>query len=108
MQSELNALTQNHTWDLVPLPPGKRLVGCKWVFKLKLKADGSLERHKARLVAKGFTQEHGIDFHETFSPVVKMTTIRCIIALAASKHWHLHQLDVNNASSMATSMRTFI
>lgn len=97
MNNELHALKKNHTWDLVPLPPGKRLVGCKWVYKLKLKVDGSLERHKARLVAKGYTQEYGIDFFETFSPVVKMTTIRCIIALAASKRWSIHQLDVNNA-----------
>lgn len=62
-----------------------------------LKADGSLERHKAHLVAKGYTQEYGINFYETFSQVVKMTIIRCIIALAASKNWSLQKLDVNNA-----------
>lgn len=97
MDVELRALQTNHTWDLVTLPPGKRVVGCKWVYKVKLKADGSLECFKARLVAKGYTQEYGIDFHETFSPVVRMTTIRCILAVAASNKWPLHQLDVNNA-----------
>ncbi|CAO2838095.1 unnamed protein product [Amaranthus hypochondriacus] len=97
MDVELTTLQANHTWDLVPLPCGKKPIGCKWVFKIKLKVDGSLERYKARLVAKGYTQEYGIDFHETFSPVVCMTTIRCILALAASHKWSLHQLDVNNA-----------
>ena len=86
MTQDLHTLEQNQTWDLVPLPPRKRLIGCKWVYKLNLKVDGSLERHKARLVSKGYTENHDIDFYETFSPVVKMTTIRCIIALAASKH----------------------
>lgn len=97
MKAELLALEQNNTWDLVPLPPHKKPIACKWVFKVKLKSDGSLERYKARLVAKGYTQKHGIDYQETFSPVVKMTTVRCIIAIAAHHHWPLFQLDVNNA-----------
>lgn len=97
MDLELQALQDNHTWDIVALPSGKKTVGCKWVYKVKLKADGSLKRYKARLVAKGYTQEYGVDFLETFSPVVRMTTVRCIIALAASKNWCLHQLDINNA-----------
>ena len=96
MTSELQALQDHHTWDLVPLPLGKKTVGCKWVYKIKLKVDGSIEQYKARLAAKGYTQEYGIDFHDTFSHVVRMTPIRCILTLAASKKWPLHQLDVNN------------
>lgn len=97
MDQELKALSDNKTWEVVDLPLGKKAIGCKWVYKVKLNSDGTLQRYKARLVAKGYTQEFGIDFQETFSPVVKMSTIRCVIALAASKQWNLHQLDVNYA-----------
>ncbi|CAL2225396.1 unnamed protein product [Prunus armeniaca] len=97
MQSELQALSDNHTWSLTPLPAGKKPIGCRWVYKVKLKSDGSVERYKARLVAKGFTQLEGVDYHDTFSPTAKMPTIRCLLALAAARNWSLHQLDVNNA-----------
>ncbi|XP_070677941.1 uncharacterized protein [Malus domestica] len=97
MTSELQALEANHTWTLTSLPAGKSPIGCRWVYKIKLRSDGSIERYKARLVAKGYTQLEGIDFHDTFSPTAKMTIVRCLLALAASCSWSLHQLDVNNA-----------
>ncbi|KAL5703600.1 hypothetical protein ACHQM5_022129 [Ranunculus cassubicifolius] len=97
MVEEFNALLKNQTWTLVPPSPNQHQVGCKWVFKLKERADGKLERHKARLVAKGFHQQHGLDYDETFSPVVKPTTIRTVLSLAVSSGWPLRQLDVKNA-----------
>ncbi|KAB2595380.1 hypothetical protein D8674_030830 [Pyrus ussuriensis x Pyrus communis] len=97
MQEEIHALHSQGTWSLVSLPSQKNLVGCKWVFKLKRNADGSIGRHKARLVAKGFSQEPGLDFGETFSPVVKPTTVRLVLSLAAHFGWSLRQLDVKNA-----------
>jgi hypothetical protein len=75
---------------------GRHIVGCKWVFKLKQKPDGSIDRYKARLVAKGFTQRHGIDYTDTFSPVVKPTTVHLILSIAMSRGWFLRQMDVKN------------
>jgi hypothetical protein len=97
MAAEIQALEQNRTWLLTDLPHGKKAISCKWVYKVKFKADGTVERHKARLVAKGYTQCKGLDYYDTFSPVAKLTTVHCLLALAASQNWYLHQLDVNNA-----------
>jgi hypothetical protein len=97
MFTELAALEANNTWTITPLPPGKHPIGCKWVYKVKLKSDGSLERYKARLVAKGYTQQEGLDYSETFSPVAKFSTVRTLLAIASVKNWSLTQLDVNNA-----------
>jgi hypothetical protein len=97
IQDEYTALMKNGTWHLVPKPRGHNIIGCKWVYKIKRRADGTVDRYKARLVAKGFKQQYGIDYEETFSPVVKAATIRLILAIAVSQGWSLRQLDVQNA-----------
>lgn len=97
MQTEFNALLKNSTWTLVPASVAKNVVGCKWVLKLKRKADGSIDRPNARLVAKGFHEHAGIDYGETFSPVVKPTTIRTVLSHAYSAGWSMKQIDIQNA-----------
>ena len=97
MSDEFNALLRNGTWDLVPPSSSTNLVGCKWVFRIKRNSDGTVDRYKARLVAKGFHQRPGIDYKETFSPVIKPTTIQIVLSLAVTNGWPLHQLDINNA-----------
>lgn len=94
MDSEYNALMKNKTWHLVPSLKGKNIIGCKWVYKVKKKADGSVDRYKARLVAKGFKQRYGIDYEDTFSLVLKAATIRLILSIVVFKGWSLRQLDV--------------
>uniref|UniRef100_A0A2N9GHS0 Reverse transcriptase Ty1/copia-type domain-containing protein n=1 Tax=Fagus sylvatica TaxID=28930 RepID=A0A2N9GHS0_FAGSY len=97
MNSEFDALLQNQTWTLVPSHPSQNIIGCKWVFRVKRKADGSVERHKARLVAKGFHQQAGVDYDETYSPVIKPTTVRTVLSIAISSGWSLRQIDIQNA-----------
>ena len=97
MKKEINSLQANEVWDLVKLPPGRKVVGSKWVFKRKLGPDGLVERHKARLVAQGFSQKFGWDYEETFSPVVRGESVRRVIALAVHQELKLHQMDVTTA-----------
>lgn len=97
MHKELKALEKNDTWEITNLPKGKKPVGSKWVYKTKLKPHGSVDRLKARLVAKGYHQTPGIDYHDSFSPVAKLVTIRLFITITAAKGWFLHQLDIHNA-----------
>jgi histone deacetylase 1/2 len=97
MADEFQALLRNNTWRLVPPQSGINIIDSKWVFKVKKHADGTIERYKARLVAKGFKQRYGLDYADTFSPVVKPTTIRLLLSLAVTRGWSLRQLDIQNA-----------
>ena len=97
VEDEYDSLMKNGTWEVVPLPPGRATVKCRWVFEIKPGYEGVPERYKARLVAKGFTQKYGVDYNETFAPVVKLPTLRTILALVAANDLEVLQLDVKTA-----------
>ena len=97
METEIKSLKENDVWELAELPKGKKTVGSKWVYKVKTGADGSVERYKARLVAQGYTQKYGTDYNETFCPVVRLESLRALIALSVQFGLQLHQVDVTTA-----------
>ena len=94
VNSEIESIMQNHTWELVDLPPGSKPLGCKWIFKRKIKTDGSTDMYKARLVAIGYKQKEGLDYFDTYSHVTRITSIRMLIAIAALHNLEIHQMDV--------------
>jgi hypothetical protein len=106
MDEEYVALLANQTWDLVPHPSGSNIVIGKWIWMHKRRVDGSLERYKARWVLRGFTQRPGIDYAETFSPMVKPATVRTVLSLALERSWPMHQLDVKNVFLHGTLTET--
>jgi len=97
MKDEMDSMARNKVWELVDLPPQRKFIRNKWVFKIKRRVDGSINKFKARLVAKGFTQIEGIDYEETFSPVVRFSSIRLLLALVAHLDLKLFQMDVKTA-----------
>lgn len=92
MIEEMQAFEKNQTWELVQLPEGKKPVDCRWIYMIKHKPNGSIDRYKARLVAQGFTQTYGIDYLETFASVAKINTIQVLLSLAANFNWPLHNM----------------
>jgi hypothetical protein len=97
MDREMATLEEAGTWSTVPRPADRNVVGSKWVFRLKRKADGSIDKYKARLVARGFTQVHGVDYFDTYSPVAKLASFRTILAIAARHDWEIESFDFNGA-----------
>ncbi|CAI7805778.1 unnamed protein product [Closterium sp. NIES-54] len=97
MESELNSIEENDTWELVELPEGRKAITSNWLFKIKSDADGKIERYKSRLVAKGYQQKEKVEFKELFVPVVKPTTLRILLAGAAIKGWVVKQMVVTTA-----------
>jgi len=97
IMEEMKALIGNHTWDIVESPKDKKIVGCKWVFTIKYKSYGSIDRYKARLVAQGYNQEKGIDYDETYASVTRLEAIRMLLAFTCHINFKLYQMDVKSA-----------
>ena len=97
MKAEIESIIKNKTWKLVKKPTGVKRIGLKWIYKIKRNADGTMIKYKARLVAKGYVEQQGIDVDEVFAPVVRIETIRLLLALAATNGWEIHHLDVKTA-----------
>ncbi|RVW45771.1 Retrovirus-related Pol polyprotein from transposon RE1 [Vitis vinifera] len=108
MNEEMKSLQKNETWELVECPPGKKPVGCRWIYTVKYKADGSIERFKVRLVVKGYTQTYGIDYTETFAPVAEINIVRVLLSLATNLDWPLQQFDVKMPFCMASYLKKYI
>ena len=96
MDEEFNSLQKNATLELVSLPPRRKLVQCKWLYQKRVAADGTTCNYRARLVSKWFSRVQGVDYHETFQPMEKMDSIRLVLAIATSKHWEMHHMDVKS------------
>ena len=97
INSEIESILQNHTWELVDLPPGSKTLGSRWIFKKKMKGDGTVDKYKARLVIQGHRQKEGLDYFDTYSPVTRITSIRTVLAVAALRNLEVHQMDVKTA-----------
>ena len=97
MKDEIKSIEENKTWELTELPPHKKSIGVKWVYKTKMNPDGTINKHKARLVAKGYKQKEGEDFREVFAPVSRLETVRLLISLAAQNNWKVCQMDVKSS-----------
>ena len=108
MKEELNFVKKNDTWELVELPKGKTAIYVKWVYKIKIKLDGTIKKYKARLVAKGFLQRASLDFIEVFSLMARIKTKRLVDAIVAHEGWKMYQLDMKFASIVAFRKRKFM
>ncbi|XP_058201595.1 uncharacterized mitochondrial protein AtMg00820-like [Rhododendron vialii] len=108
MAAEIKALEDNDTWVLTNILPGKTPTGCKWVFRIKRHPNGTIERYKARLVAKGYTQQEGLDYHDTFAPMAKLTTLHCLLAIVAISIGLCTNSMCTMHFNLVTSMKKFL